>query len=430
MPKHLLLQAAALCALLSPAHAQSPSSPKLSSASDPDASPRPLPAQGQVRLERLASGLSQPLFACSPPGDRRIFVLEKTGCIRIIAEDGKLQPEPFLDLTAEVTATGERGLLGLAFEPDYARHGRFYVCYSEQGTTDTKIARYTVSPDRSRADAASRQVLLTIPQTPERTDHKAGWIGFRPGDPNRNLYIAVGDGGGANNPEKSAQNLQSLKGKILRLDVSGSGSEYAIPADNPFANGQAGRKEIWAYGLRNPYRPSFDRQTGDLYIADVGQDTEEEIDFEPAGQAGGRNYGWPFLEGRHANAMCPAPAPVNACAPLYSYLQAEMPALRAGVIGGYVYRGHALPELAGKYFFADFTNAVIRSFREGGPGIADFTDHTRQLNADGQSFFYSSVSSFGEDRDGELLLVDFSGSIFRLVRDPAVRTAQAAPGNP
>jgi glucose/arabinose dehydrogenase len=215
-----------------------------------------------------------------------------------------------------------------------------------------------------------------------------------------------------------------LKGKILRLDVSGNEAGYAIPADNPFAGNKAARPEIWAYGLRNPYRPSFDRSTGDLYIADVGQDTEEEINFENAGGRGGRNYGWPNFEGRHLNPQIVDPAPVDSCPPLYSYLQSEMPALRAGVIGGYVYRGRALPELNGKYFFADFTNAIVRSFRRNDQGIVDFTDHTQQLNADGQLFFYSSVSSFAEDRDGELLLVDFAGSIFRLVRTQGGENAQ------
>ncbi|MHA3771794.1 PQQ-dependent sugar dehydrogenase [Verrucomicrobiota bacterium sgz303538] len=374
-----------------------------------------------LTLEPVATGLSIPIFAVPAPGDRRLFVLEKGGRIRIVSEKTVL-PTPFLDLTEVVDSMGERGLLGLAFDPNYAQNRRFYVCYSDAETTDTIISRFTVSADPSVADRLSEQKLLRIPQHKELADHKAGWIAFRAGEPN-NLYIAVGDGGGSNNADNSAQDLHSNRGKILRIDVSGSGPGYSIPADNPFVGSSDANPEIWAYGLRNPYRASFDRLTGDLYIGDVGQDTAEEINFEESSSRGGRNYGWRQLEGHCRNLTVSEPAAENVTPPIFDYLQADMPSTRGAVIGGYVYRGRAMPDWYGTYFFADFTNAAVRSFHYDGRKVTQYTDHTAQLNPGGQFFFYSSVTSFAEDADGELLLIDFTGSIFRLAQ-------AAAPSSP
>ena len=383
----------------------------------PRVRPAPRPSVAPLKLEIIATGLSQPVFVTAPPCDSRLFVVEKTGRIMIVA-GGAVRPVPFLDVGEAIDALGERGLLGLAFDPDYARNGRFFICRSEAGTTDTLVTSLRVSADGDAADPASERVLLRIPQNAACGDHKAGWIGFRPGEP-QNLYIATGDGGGSNNPENTAQDLGSLLGKILRIDVSGSGPAYAIPADNPFVGSKTARPEIWACGLRNPFRASFDRLSGDFYIGDVGQDTAEEIDFEPATSRGGRNYGWRQREGRGDNPAVPEKAAPGSVPPLLDYLHADLMIQRGAVIGGYVYRGRTLPELNGRYFFADFTNGLVRSFRREGGAIADYEDHTAQLNPDGQNYFYSSLTSFGEGSDGELYLTCFAGSLLKLVRAEA-----------
>ncbi|MEK6607446.1 MAG: PQQ-dependent sugar dehydrogenase, partial [Myxococcota bacterium] len=261
------------------------------------------PAEGtpELALALVADGLSFPTDVQSPPGDARIFVAEQKGLIRII-DSGTLRETPFLDLRARMKATpesyDERGLLGLAFHPDFAKNRRFFVNYTGQescngaGGCDTHIAEFRVSVgDPNLADAASERELLT--QDQPYFNHNGGGLAF---GPDGALYVALGDGGSAFDPEGNGQNRGVLLGKILRLDVDG-GEPYGVPADNPFVGEDGAREEIWAYGLRNPWRISFDSETGDLYVADVGQYDVEEIDVQPASSAGGENYGWSVWEG-------------------------------------------------------------------------------------------------------------------------------------
>ena len=363
-------------------------------------------------LRSVAGGFRQPIFLTAPKGDKRLFVVERPGCIRVI-KGGDVLPEPFLDISTVTECSGECGLLSVAFDPDFKRTHWLYVCYSERDTRATVIARYGVSGDENRADNASRQEIIRIGQPKDRIDHKAGWIGFRTGEPHY-LYIATGDGGGQNDPDKNAQSLRSLLGKILRIDVSSGDAGYTIPADNPFIRDGGARPEIWAYGLRNPFRSSFDRFKGDFYIADVGQDAREEINFEIAGSVGGCNYGWPIMEGTKPNPGVNDSRPPNAREPLLDYSHGSMMILRGCVIGGYAYRGTEIPELRGAFFFADFSNARIFSFRHHGDKITEITDWTDQLNPRLEVLPLSGIVSFGEDDDGELYVIDLAGAVYRL----------------
>lgn len=277
------------------------------------------------------------------------------------------------------------------------------------------MARFRADVKTAVADPSSCEEILRIEQTPGRIDHKAGWIGFRPGEPNF-LYITTGDGGGHNDPDNVAQNLCDRRGTIMRVDVSGKGPGFTVPKDNPFVSRADVLPEIWAYGVRNPFRASFDRETGDLYFGDVGQDAHEELNFEPAGSKGGRNYGWRLAEGRQRNRVDPDYPVEGLTPPILDYAHEEMMFTRGCVIGGYVYRGSAIPELRGTYFFADFTNARIYSFRYQHGAVDDLTDWTPQLNRLGETLAYSGLVSFGEDPDGELYVVDFAGAVFKIVR--------------
>jgi glucose/arabinose dehydrogenase len=388
-----------------------------------------LPKAGlQLHLQPVATGLEQPIYVIAPPGSPHLYIIERTGRIRIL-ENGALRPTPFLDFRGRVNWDGERGLLGLAFPPDYATNGRFYISYTEKVGFHTVIARLHADPAAAVADPASEQEILRIAQTDGRIDHKSGWIGFRPGEPSC-LYIATGDGGDHNDPDDAAQSLHDRRGKLLRVDVSGNGAGFAVPKDNPFLNQPGALPEIWAYGLRNPYRCSFDRETADLFLGDVGQDSREEIDYEPFGAPPGRNYGWRVYEGRYRNpafpetptppsltenpASTPAPAE-NFIPPLLDYAHQETPFMRGCVIGGYVYRGQAIPHLRGRYVFGDFTNARIYSFLPTASAApVELTDWTVQLNRLGESVAYSGLVSFGEDAAGELYVVDFAGTVLKI----------------
>jgi len=376
-------------------------------------------ASADLRLEQLATGLNTPLFLTSPAGDSRKFIVEKPGRIRVV-ENGSLLPTPFLDLTGDIDDGGERGLLGLAFDPNSAANGRFYVNYIDDTTLDTVIARYQVSGNPNIADAASAQTILTVDQPGGRNNHKGGWIGFRPGEPD-NLYIATGDGGGSNDPDDFAQDLSSNLGKILRVDVSDAGPGFAVPAGNPFV-GQAGANdEIWDYGLRNPFRNSFDRATGDFYIGDVGQGAREEINFEAAADAGGNNYGWRPLEGSGDNPNVGDPAPPGAVDPIFDYEHGSSPFgdPRGSVIGGYVYQGSGVPELGDRYLFGDFVTGTVGSFEFDGATVSDVTDHTADLDPSGTLLGGFSITSFGEDAAGELYLMTNSGDVFQIVPEPS-----------
>lgn len=368
-----------------------------------------------LALELVTHGLDRPIMLTAPVGDPRLFIVEQTGCIRVIS-DGALLPTPFLDLRAKIDYAGERGLLGLAFDPGYHQNGIFYACYSESETTHTVIARFRTTPDSGIADATTEEVLFKIPQIPQRLDHKAGWIGFRPGD-GQHLYIATGDGGASNDPDNAAQDLSSLRGKILRIDVSGPRG-YTVPKDNPFHAREGARGEIWAYGLRNPFRMSFDRETGDAYIGDVGQDTAEEVNFEPAGAKGGINYGWRQREGMVQNPASDVvpPVAVESTPALFAYFHSQLMIQRGAVIGGHVYRGKQLRDMDGRYLFSDFTNAIVWSLRKSNDRATDLEDHTPELNGDGQKFFYSGLTSFGEDSMGELYVTCLPGSVYKIVQ--------------
>ncbi len=357
----------------------------------------------------VGSGFSEPVAMAAPAGDSRLFIVEKGGRIQLLDNGAR---STYLDISAQVDTEGERGLLGLAFDPGFASNGRFYVNYVDKATKNTIVAAYTApSAAANTADPGSAKTIITIAQPAGLSNHKAGWIGFRPGDGN-NLYIASGDGGGGNDPNNNAQNLASNLGKMLRITPQAGGG-YTIPANNPFV-GAAGNDEIWAYGLRNPYRNSFDRASGDFYIADVGQGLREELDFEAAGTAGGRNYGWRAREGSIDNPNVGDPAPANAVDPVYDYAHGDM---GGTIIGGYVYRGTGEAGLDGTYFFGDFNSGKVFSLRETGGAVGSFMDRTAEL---GTPFGGFTLSAFGEDAAGNLYVMGLDGNVYRFAAAAAV----------
>lgn len=373
-----------------------------------------------VTTTRVVSGLVRPIGVFHAPGDTaRLFVIEKQGRIRIVSlATNTLIPTPFLDvdsITGGGTSTSsEQGLLGLAFHPDYDTNGLFYINHTNN-SGDTVIAEYQVSGNPNIASVASRRQILFVDQP--FSNHNGGWIGF---GPDGYLYCGFGDGGSANDPGNRAQNLNQMLGKMLRIDINGddfpadAARNYAIPADNPFV-GVVGNDEIWAYGLRNPWRNSFDRETGDLWIGDVGQNVWEEIDFQPASSTGGENYGWRCYEGNHAfNTSGCAPSSTMVF-PVHEYSHS----FGCSITGGYMYRGCRMPENNGEYFFADYCSASIWSFNFDGTSIQNLTNRTADL-APGGGLGISGVTSFGEDANGEIYLCDQSGGeIFRIVPEGA-----------
>ncbi len=382
-----------------------PPSPLLSAETPTGAPATPLPALDEVALNLLpvAEGLDRPLFA-THAGDEsgRLFILEKAGTVRILAGD-RTVARPFLDIRDRVGSSGsEQGLLGLAFAPDYERSGRFYVNYTDR-RGDTVVARYQVTADPDLADSAGETVVLKFDQP--AGNHNGGMLAF---GPDGQLWIGTGDGGGANDRYGNGQNPQTLLGKMLRLDVTSDPDRaYAIPADNPWLsfdwNGQDVRDEVWAVGLRNPWRYSFDRDTGDLWIADVGQNRYEEINRVPAGSPGGLNFGWPIAEGLHCFPEDKACDRSGLEAPVYDYSHEEG---NCSITGGYVYRGKLAPALEGAYLFGDFCSGKIWALAREGAGWKSVEMLDTNL----------SLSSFGEDEDGELYVADLNrGGIYRLV---------------
>ncbi|WP_442510845.1 Ig-like domain-containing protein [Novipirellula sp. SH528] len=374
-------------------------------------------------IERVASGLASPVLVTSAPGQPNfLFIAEQEGQIKILNLDtGLVNPTPFLTITDRSYVDGSvRGLLGLAFHPDYETNRLFYV-YMTDLNEDSLIRQYQANADGLTADPSSATPILGIPQVDKY--HYGGWIGF---GPEGFLYIASGDGGPGDDTDQDAQNFtDNLRGKILRIDVDQDGfpsdptANYAIPTDNPFAAvGDPGADEIWAYGLRNPWRSSFDRLTGDLYIADVGQNAREEVNVQVAGSGGGENYGWRAREGTISNPGVSDPDPANAIDPVYDYLQGFGPSEGYSVTGGYVYRG-PIAALQGNYFFADFVTERIWSLRFNGDSAADhdgtnytdFTDWTDVLVPDVGEI--NLIVSFGEDVAGNLYVVDYLGEVFR-----------------
>lgn len=366
-----------------------------------DATPEATADASPYRWVPVASGFNSPLFVThSGDGSGRLFLVEQDGYIFVLDENGTYDDfDPFLDISAllsqDVFQGGytERGLLGLAFHPNFAENGLFFINHTDVNG-DTIVARYHVNPDDpNHADVTSRTELLKIPQP--YYDHNGGVMAF---GPDGYLYIGVGDGGSfGDDPGATAQRLDVLLGKILRIDVDSD--TYSVPEDNPFVGTEGALPEIWAYGLRNPWRFSFDRATGDFYIGDVGQYTYEEIDFQAANSPGGENYGWYLLEGLHpykgeitSQIMIP---------PVAEYRHNE----GCAVTGGYVYRGEAMPELQGTYFFGDYCTGKIWTLKrdETGRWWMEFFMQTPAI-----------ISSFGEDEAGELYIVDYKGELYRL----------------
>ena len=359
------------------------------------------PAGTGVGLQEVVSGLSFPLYLTAPPADlARLFVVEKTGGIRIV-KDGVLLPDPFLDLSAQVSSGSEQGLLGLAFDPDYATTGRFVVHYTDLAG-NTALVRFQVSADPDRADPASGQVILTASQP--YANHNGGQVTF---GPDGFLYLGLGDGGSAGDPENRGQDLSELLGSILRIDVR-TGDPYTVPPDNPFIAQPNARPEVWSYGLRNPWRFSFDRANGDLYIADVGESQFEEIDVSPVAEGSGKgvNYGWSIMEGAHCfhGAGCDQS---GLTLPVLEYNHNH----GCSVTGGYVYRGSAIPAVQGHYFYSDLCQGWVRSFRYAG-GVATEETSWPTLSTGG------TIVSFGEDAAGEMYILEAGGRVSKIVPEP------------
>ena len=360
------------------------------------------PAAFSISLEPLVSGLERPTYLTDASDDSgRLFVTEQPGRIRII-QKGQLLDQPFLDITDRVSSdANERGLLSVAFSPNYTSNGQFFVYYVRQQDEAVTIARFTVSAnDPNMADPNSETILLTIDHPV--SNHNGGQLQF---GPDGYLYIGVGDGGGQGDQHGQFGNWQNrnvLLGKLLRLDVSGA-QAYAIPPSNPFVNIKDVRPEIWAYGLRNPWRFSFDRVTHDLYIADVGQDLYEEIDLQSASSKGGENYGWRSMEGLHCYNPSSGCDQSGMVLPIAEYNHAYG---GCAITGGYVYRGTQYPALNDLYFFADYCSGKIWSLQRDASGQWPMTE---RLDSG------VLITSFGEDQAGELYVVDQKGAIDRLV---------------
>jgi glucose/arabinose dehydrogenase len=354
-------------------------------------------------LQQITTALSSPVFVTSPPGDTlRLFVVEQGGRVRVIRRD-TLLATPFLDLSGKIASGGERGLLSIAFHPLYATNGRFYVYFTDVNG-DIRIVRYLVSAaDSNVADSLSADTVLAVAH-PLQANHNGGQLAF---GPDGKLYAGLGDGGGGGDPDTNAQNKRRLLGKLLRLDVDGA-SGYTIPADNPFATDTSARPEIWAFGLRNPWRFSFDRQTGDLYIGDVGQGDWEEVDIAATGAGRGRgvNYGWNVMEGKHC--YPPGTTICNQAGltlPVLEYSHT----LGCSITGGYVYRGTRVTTLVGHYLFSDYCTHFVRSIDNATGQVYNWTG---LLDPGG------NVSSFGQDARGELYIVTLGGVLFRIVETP------------
>ncbi|NOX63587.1 MAG: PQQ-dependent sugar dehydrogenase [Chloroflexi bacterium] len=335
-------------------------------------------------------------------GSGRVFIVEQRGQIRIV-ENGVTLSTPFLDITDRVDCCSERGLLSVAFPPDYAQKQYFYVYYIDLNK-DTVVARFHTSPqDSDQADPSSEEIILTVDQP--FINHNGGQLAF---GPDGYLYIGLGDGGSSGDPYNNGQKTNTLLGKILRIDVESGQTPYAIPDDNPYVNTPGYRGEIWALGLRNPWRFSFDRDTGDLYIADVGQDLYEEVNYQPGQSAGGENYGWRIMEGFHCfeSPNCDTSGLVL---PVVEYDHD----LGCSITGGFVYRGPSYPDMEGVYLYGDYCSGRIWGLRKNAEGWEN------ELLLD-TSFF---ITSFGEDEAGEIYVLDLkNGGVHRLLSASPFRT--------
>ncbi|HSH04659.1 MAG TPA: PQQ-dependent sugar dehydrogenase [Anaerolineae bacterium] len=361
----------------------------------------PLP---ELSFELVANGFFLPVDVAHA-GDERLFVVEQWGTVKIVTGGGRVEPTPFFEIpSGQITTTGpEQGLLGLTFDPDYETNGYFYVNYTDE-TEATRIARFERDADNpNQASFDTEFLIFTVPQP--ASNHNAGDIAF---GPDGYLYVPLGDGGSANDPWQNGQDLGTLLGGMLRLDVHGGGNapdcgtgNYTIPADNPFVGVSGACDESWAYGLRNPWRFSFDRATGDMYIGDVGQGGWEEINYQPASSAGGENYGWRCFEGNQLTGLCGV-TPDNHQPPAIDYPHTQGRA----ITGGFVYRGLHYGRMQGVYIFADF---IESNFWVMQPATAGGWD-TQFLGR----IFSGSPSSFGEGADGELYLADYNGGLYQV----------------
>jgi glucose/arabinose dehydrogenase len=342
----------------------------------------------QITLKQVATAKNPTAGAAGPGG--KLWVAERAGTVRVLGDKGGLG-KPVLDISAETTTDGERGLLGIAFDRKYAH---FYISFTNLEGTST-VDEFAVR--KGRIQPHTRRTVLT--QTQPYANHNGGDIKI---GPDGYLYIALGDGGSGGDPHGNGQNLGTLLGKLLRIDPRG-GTPYAIPADNPFVNTPGAKGEIWSYGLRNPWRFSFDSGTGDLLIGDVGQNDWEEIDWAPASSKGGENYGWGQMEGTHP--FRGGTEPENHVPPVHEYDRSNF---ACSVTGGYVYRGKAIPALRGQYVFSDYCDGTIRSLQMKNGKVTAVND----LGVNG-----GEIISFAQDRNGELYVFTIGGSLSRI--DPA-----------
>ena len=379
-------------------------------------------AQAQnVDVVLVSAGFSAPLYLCSPPGDTaRMFIVEQnSGLIKII-KNGSTLGTPFLNVGSIASSGGERGLLGLAFHPNYfgpgTGQGKFYINYTDNSGS-TVVRQYSVSANPDVADAGSFVTLLTIAQP--FSNHNGGCIQF---GPDGMLYIGTGDGGSANDPGNRAQDITNqLLGKMLRLDVD-IAAPY-VPPSNPFV-GIAGDDEIWAVGMRNPWRFSFDRLTGDMWIGDVGQGSKEEIDFELAGSPGGLNYGWRCMEGTNCTGLSGCTCNSGLVLPVDEYSHAGG---NCSITGGYRYRGSEMPSMYGRYFYADYCADNVWSVEFNGSTISNKINHETDLAIPGSV----SITSFGEDANGELYIVDASGGqIYKIIEECSGSATNYCTGDP
>jgi len=364
----------------------------------PEADAQPVPDWPDIVLVETLSGLRNPVdFAHARDGSGRVYVVEQIGLVQEFT-DGLQGESPFMDIRDRVTCCGEMGLLGIAFPADFSSSRTLYVNYTttDPGRLHTRVSRFRLLPDAHQIDPDTEEILMEFHQ-PWR-NHNGGQIAF---GPDGYLWIGTGDGGSGGDPQDNGQKGQTLLGKLLRIDVSAAAAApYAIPEDNPFVGNDNFLDEIWAYGLRNPWRFSFDRATGDLYIADVGQNAWEEVNFQPADSPGGENYGWRIMEGLHCfnpSSGCPT---AGLTMPVAEYDRIS----GLSITGGYVYRGQDHPALQGIYFFADYVTGNIWGLKQ-----VDGVWESKLLLDSAHS-----VSSFGEDEAGNLYLVDYRGTIYQI----------------
>jgi glucose/arabinose dehydrogenase len=368
----------------------------------PPPSGNPPSTQLELALAKQNAAVTDPVYAVAPTGDTRLFVVERGGRIQVVINDA-VQASPFLDISGRISTDGERGLLSMAFDPQFGTNGFFYIFFTEPNGSIAIERMRTSTTNANRADPSTALRIITIAH-PTNNNHNGGQLLF---GPDGMLYFGTGDGGGAGDPNNNAQNLNSLLGKMLRLDVrnANSGKPYDIPSGNPFADGSGGRAEIWAYGLRNPWRFSFDVPTAQLYIADVGQNRREEINAVPTGAAG-INYGWVIMEGNlcYNNASCDKS---NLRLPVYDYDHGTNDENGCSIIGGMVYRGSALAGLEGSYLFSDFCSGFLKSLV--------VNNGTAGTPTEWQVADVGRVVSFGSDGAGEPLLITTSG-LYRIVK--------------